>query len=114
METTDWKDALAQALGYEPEEEQAATPQPRPGLLEQQGKQTLDVLLDRRNRHGKKVTLVTGFVCSDDALLALAAELKRLCGVGGSARGGEILIQGDQRAKILSALKAKGLKARII
>ena len=76
--------------------------------------QRLDVMLDKRNRNGKKVTLVVNFDGSDDALKTLAKELKQHCGVGGSARGGEILIQGDYREKILEYLKSKGYKARII
>ena len=51
---------------------------------------------------------------ADDNLKALAAQLKRHCGVGGSARGGEILIQGDKRDAVLSFLKSQGFKARII
>ena len=71
-------------------------------------------MLDKRNRNGKKVTLVTDFVCSDEALKELAKDLKQQCGVGGSARGGEILLQGDFRTKVLEILKARGFKARII
>ena len=77
-------------------------------------KQKLRIMLDKRNRNGKRVTLVTDFVGSDEALKSLAKELKQHCGVGGSARGGEILIQGDFRDKVLAFLKAKGFKARII
>ena len=74
----------------------------------------VNVMLDKRNRNGKKVTLVTDLLCDDDTLKELARELKAQCGVGGSARGGEILIQGDFRDKVLAQLKARGLKARII
>lgn len=119
MDNNDWKDALGAAFNYVPEE----NPQPNdsddngtsaPDALNEQGKQMLNIMLDKRNRNGKKVTLVTDFVGSEDALKALAKELKQQCGVGGSARGGEILIQGDFRTKILEILKSKGFKARII
>ncbi len=69
-------------------------------------------MLDRKGRHGKQATLVTDLVCDDAALLDLARELKQLCGVGGSARGGEILIQGDQRDKVITHLRQKGFKVK--
>ena len=118
MMNEDWKAALGAAFNYNPEEathEAAEVPAEVPAdALAEQGKQMLNVMLDKRNRNGKRVTLVTDFVGSDEALKVLAKELKQHCGVGGSARGGEILIQGDFRDKVLAFLKAKGFKARII
>lgn len=119
MENVDWKAALGAAFNYSPEEataeEQPACAQAEPAdALAEQGGQMLNVMLDKRNRNGKKVTLVTDFAGSDEALKALAKELKQQCGVGGSARGGEILIQGDFRTKVLEILREKGFKARII
>lgn len=114
----DWKAALGAAFNYNPEEathEAEEVPaEVAADALAEQGKQMLNVMLDKRNRNGKRVTLVTDFVGSDEALKSLAKELKQHCGVGGSARGGEILIQGDFRDKVLAFLKAKGFKARII
>lgn len=114
----DWKAALGAAFNYNPDEathEADEVPAEFPAdALAEQGKQMLNVMLDKRNRNGKRVTLVTDFVGSDEALKVLAKELKQHCGVGGSARGGEILIQGDFRDKVLAFLKAKGFKARII
>jgi translation initiation factor 1 len=70
--------------------------------------QRLRVMLDKKNRGGKAVTLVTGFEGNDSDLSDLGKKLKGLCGSGGSVKDGEILIQGDHRDKVLKWLLDKG------
>lgn len=75
-------------------------------------RQKLTVYLDRRNRGGKQVTLVKGFVGSGEDLAELSRKLKSRCGTGGSIKDGEILIQGDCRDKVTGFLTSMGYVAK--
>ena len=70
--------------------------------------QKLRVWLDTKRRAGKAVTLVTGFIGSDEDLQELGKKLKTFCGTGGSAKDAEIIVQGDQREKVLQWLLKNG------
>ena len=75
-------------------------------------KQNLRVSLDSKQRKGKVVTLVQGFIGTEDDLKELAKLLKNKCGVGGSAKDGEIIIQGELKEKILTILKDNGYRTK--
>lgn len=107
--SNDWKKRLNVVYSTNPNFEYEVEEQPSIDTLPKE-QQKLRVQLDKRNRGGKMVTLVTGFVGSDDDLKELGKQLKSKCGVGGSAKDGEILIQGDFRDKVTTLLLAMGYK----
>lgn len=111
MAENDWKKRLGVVFSTNPdfayEEEtvqEAETLEP--------ARQNLIVSIDRKGRGGKQVTLVTGFVGTADDLAELGRTLKVKCGVGGSAKDGEITIQGDFRDRVTALLKDMGYKAK--
>ncbi len=112
---SDWKDRLNVVYSTNPDfKYDTDDEQEEETILKE--KQALRISLDKRNRKGKAVTLITGFVGTTEDMEALGKMLKVKCGVGGSAKdGGEIIVQGDFRSKILELLQKEGYaKARII
>ena len=88
---------------FDPEEEQAAETLPPQ-------QQKLKVRLDTKHRAGKAVTLVESFIGTEEDLQDLQKKLKNFCGTGGSAKDNEVLIQGDQRDKVMQWLQKNGYK----
>lgn len=111
MAENDWKQRLGVVYSTNPDfkyEQESVT---EDETLAQE-KQKLTVSIDRRCRAGKQVTLVSGFVGSESDLKELGKTLKVKCGVGGTAKDGEITIQGDLRDKVTALLCAMGYRAK--
>ena len=106
MKNNDWKDRLGMVYSTNPDfnfdletEEQETLPK---------NQQKLRVNIEKNGRGGKTVTLVKGFVGTEADMKDLGKLLKTKCGVGGSTKDGEILIQGDFKEKIIAILKSEG------
>lgn len=111
MADNDWKARLGMVYSTNPDfqyttdaVEEAETLAP--------AQQDLRVWLDRKQRGGKVVTLIKGFVGREEDLQALAKLLKTKCGVGGAAKEGEILIQGDHRDRVVELLLKSGYRCK--
>lgn len=107
MANNDWKSRLGMVYSTNPDykfEEEEIVEQET--LLPKD--QKLIVAIDKKGRGGKQVTVVNGFTGKDEDLESLGKTLKTRCGVGGSVKDGVILIQGDQRDKIVNILQSMG------
>ena len=107
MKNNDWKERLNIVYSTNPDfnyqtedEEEIETPEKK--------NQKLRVSIEKKGRGGKTVTLITGFTGREDDLKELGRNLKTKCGVGGSAKDGEIIIQGDFKQRVIELLKAEG------
>ncbi len=111
MADNDWKKRLGVVYSTNPDftyetadTKEEETPEP--------SAQKLIVSIDRRNRGGKQVTLISGFRGRDEDLAELGRTLRIKCGVGGNAKNGEITVQGDFRDKVTALLKEMGYNAK--
>jgi len=111
MAENDWKSRLGVVYSTDPNFQYTEAQSQEPDTLEP-SRQKLIVGIDRRNRGGKQVTLVTGFVGKAEDLKELGRTLKTRLGVGGSAKEGEITIQGDFRDKVVEILRSLGYNAK--
>lgn len=107
----DWKERLGVVYSTNPDFDYSKEEDSEQETLAP-GKQDLRVCLDKKNRKGKAVTLVTGFVGQEDDLKALGKLLKSKCGVGGSTKDGEIMVQGDFRDQVMQILQKEGYKVK--
>ena len=107
----DWKERLGTVYSTNPDfqyeydkEEEPDTPEP--------AKQNLKISKDKKQRKGKTVTIVSGFIGKETDLETLGKRLKTKCGTGGSVKSGEIIIQGDFLEKVAEMLISEGYKVK--
>ncbi len=114
MKNNDWKDRLGVMYSTNPDFKYDTGEEVEEETLPKE-KQMLRISLDKRNRGGKMVTLISGFRGTLEDRTSLGKLLKVKCGVGGSVKDQEILIQGDFRTKVLEILQKEGyVKSRVI
>lgn len=111
MADNDWKSRLGMVYSTNPDFRYNTDEEPEAETLPA-GQQELRVWLDRKQRGGKVVTLVRGFVGRSADLEDLARLLKTRCGVGGSVKEGEIIIQGDHRDRVVEILLRGGYRCK--
>lgn len=107
MKNNDWKDRLNVVYSTNPDYQYESIGEEETETLPK-NQQKLRVSMEKKGRGGKTVTLIRGFVGTEDDLKELGKLLKTKCGVGGSAKEGEIIIQGDFKQRIIDLLKAEG------
>ena len=107
MANNDWKSRLNVVYSTNPDFQYSTDEKEEIETLPKQ-QQKLRVSIEKNHRGGKTVTLVKNFVGSDDDLKELARLLKTRCGVGGSAKDGEIIVQGDFKPRVVEILKQEG------
>lgn len=107
---SDWKERLGVVFSTNPDFQYETSEEADVETLAP-AKQNLRVWLDRL-KGGRVATVVRGFVGSDDDLTALGKELKKSCGVGGTTKDGEIIIQGDHRDRVVDLLTKAGYRCK--
>lgn len=112
MKDNNWKDRLNVVYSTNPDYQFQQNDELETMTLPPQ-KQNLIVAIERKNRGGKTVTLVKGFIGSEDDLAELGKKLKTKCGVGGTAKDKEIVIQGEFKTRIAELLKEWGYRVKI-
>ncbi len=107
MKNNDWKDRLNIVYSTNPDFNYESQEECEPETLDRK-QQKLRVAIEKKGRGGKTVTVINGFIGKEDNLKELGRLLKTKCGVGGSVKDGEILIQGEFKQRIIDLLKAEG------
>jgi len=106
-DNNDWKERLNVVYSTNPDFHYETEQEPEPELLEP-ARQKLRLRIEKNGRGGKTVTVVSGFIGPDSDLNELARKLKTFCGAGGSAKDGEIIIQGDFKVRLTEKLRTLG------
>lgn len=112
MKDNNWKDRLNVVYSTNPDFQYQQNEETQHETLPPQ-KQNLIVAIEKKNRGGKTVTLVKGFIGTDEDLAELGKKIKTKCGVGGSAKEGEIIIQGEFKNRIADLLKEWGYRVKV-
>lgn len=107
MKNNDWKDRLNVVYSTNPNFQYESIEEDEEETLPK-NQQKLRISMEKKGRGGKTVTLIKGFIGTEDDLKELGKLLKTKCGVGGSSKDGEIIIQGDFKQRIIDLLKAEG------
>ncbi len=112
MSDNDWKKRLGVVFSTNPDYQYENAEETECEETLPPSKQKLIVCIDRKGRAGKQVTLVKGFIGSEEDLASLGKKLKVKCGVGGTVKDGEIGLQGDLRDKVVALLSSMGYNSK--